>query len=179
MSIQLSYLEEEVKKIYHKLNIETPEDIDLERIAAAFRIWLHYEQRDSCMFQINGEYSVVLDARASPQEQWQDFVHELCHVLKHTGNQFHMNRMFRQLQEYQANSFMYHFCVPTFMLIKLKLPRLKSEVIKLLGDTFNVTYSFAAKRLEMYERKKFSDKIYSMRCKTWAIGCQEVKSLSY
>ncbi|MDJ1631941.1 hypothetical protein QNN00_23060 [Bacillus velezensis] len=47
------------------------------------------------MFQINGEYSVVLDARASPQEQWQDFVHELCHVLKHTGNQFHMNRMFR------------------------------------------------------------------------------------
>ncbi|MGV7012046.1 ImmA/IrrE family metallo-endopeptidase [Bacillus velezensis] len=166
MSIQLSYLEEEVKKIYCKLNIETPEDIDLERIAAAFRIWLHYEQRESCMFQINGDYSVVLDARASPQEQWQDFVHELGHVIKHCGNQFNMNRMFRQLQEYQANSFMYHFCVPTFMLEKISLPRMKSEVIKLIGDTFNVTYQFAAKRLDMYTRKQFSFLMYKQLFKT-------------
>lgn len=91
----------------------------------------------------NGLYSMVLDIQTLPQEQWQDFVHELAHVLKYAENPFNMNRMTRELQEYQANSFMYHFCVPTFMLEKLSLPRMQSEAIKLIGDTFNVTYPFA------------------------------------
>ncbi len=107
---------------------------------------------------------MVLDSRASRQQQWEDFVHELGHVIKHCGNQFNMNRMFRQLQEYQANSFMYHFCVPTFMLENISLPRMQSEAIKLIGDTFNVTYPFAAKRLEMYKRKLFSEKLYLVGC---------------
>ncbi|MGG0775989.1 ImmA/IrrE family metallo-endopeptidase [Bacillus rugosus] len=160
MTIQLSHLEEEVKKIYTKLNMLTPEEIDMERIAAAFQIWIHYERKGSSMFCINGLYSMVLDSRTSRQQQWEDFVHELGHVIKHCGNQFNMNRMFRQLQEYQANSFMYHFCVPTFMLEKISLPRMQSEAIKLIGDIFNVTYPFAAKRLEMYRRKQFSFMMY-------------------
>ncbi len=77
-----------------------------------------------------------------------------------------MNRLFRQLQEYQANSFMYHFCVPTFMLEKISLPRMQSEAIKLIGDTFNVTYPFAAQRLEMYRRKQFSFMMYKELYKT-------------
>ncbi|MED1016333.1 ImmA/IrrE family metallo-endopeptidase [Bacillus atrophaeus] len=134
----------------------TPEDIDLERIAAAFKRWIHYEKATSSMFCFNDLYSMVLDIRASPQEKWQGFVHELAHVPKHAGNQFNMNRMFRELQEYQANSFMYHFWVPTFMLEKISLPRMQSEAIKLIGDTFNATYLFAVKRLEMYKRKQLS-----------------------
>ncbi|MCY9166057.1 ImmA/IrrE family metallo-endopeptidase [Bacillus atrophaeus] len=156
MAIELSHLEDEVKKIYIKLNMLTPEEIDLERIAAAFKIWIHYEKTTSSMFCIKGLYSMVLDSRISRQQQWEDFAHELGHVIKHYGNQFNMNRMFRQLQEYQANSFMYHFCVPTFMLEKISLPRMQSEAIKIIGDTFNVTYPFAAKRLAMYTRKQFS-----------------------
>ncbi len=103
---------------------------------------------------------MVIDKRLSKQEQWQDFAHELCHVVKHYGNQFDMHRLFRELQEYQANSFMYHFCVPTFMLENLSLPSLQSEAIKLIGDTFNVTYSFAATRLEMFRRKSIAFALY-------------------
>lgn len=113
-------------------------------------------KKGSSMFCINGLYSMVLNSRTSHQQQWEDFVRELGHVIKHCGNQFNMNRMFRQLQKYQANSFMYHFCVPTFMLEKISFPRMQSEAIKLIGDTFNVTYPFTAKRLEMYKRKLFS-----------------------
>ncbi|MEC0419348.1 phage portal protein, partial [Bacillus subtilis] len=50
MTIQLSHLEEEVKKIYTKLNMFTPEKIDMERIAATFQIWIHYERKGSSMF---------------------------------------------------------------------------------------------------------------------------------
>ncbi|BBP87424.1 hypothetical protein BsIDN1_10420 [Bacillus safensis] len=42
----LSHLEEEVKKIYtKKKNMLTPESIDMERIAAALKIWLHFEKK--------------------------------------------------------------------------------------------------------------------------------------
>lgn len=47
MTIQLSHLEE-VKKIYTKLNMFTPEEVDMERIAAAFQIWIHYEKAAAC-----------------------------------------------------------------------------------------------------------------------------------
>ncbi|MCM3436803.1 ImmA/IrrE family metallo-endopeptidase [Bacillus licheniformis] len=156
MAVYLSMLEEDVKKTYVRLNIMQPEQINVEKIASAFNIFLHYEEADSSMFCVDGCYSIVLDNRLSPERQWEDFAHELCHVLKHYGNQFVMNKMFRQLQEFQANNFMYHFCVPTFMLSKINLPRLQSEAIKLIGDTFKVTYPFAARRLEMYRRKQFS-----------------------
>ncbi|MDA7028577.1 ImmA/IrrE family metallo-endopeptidase, partial [Bacillus sp. CLL-7-23] len=151
-----SILEEEIERIYMQLNIIEPEQINMDKIAESFNIYLHFEDVNSRMFCFNGYYSIVLDNKLSPEEQWQDFGHELCHVLKHSGDQFKMSFMFRQLQEFQANSFMYHFCVPTFMLENIKLPQLKSEAIKLIGDTFNVTYPFSAKRLEMYRRKQFS-----------------------
>jgi len=46
------------------------------------------------------------------------------------------------------------------MLQKLNLPSLQSEAIKLIGDTFNVTYSFASARLEMFRRKSFAFALY-------------------
>ncbi|WP_149865378.1 ImmA/IrrE family metallo-endopeptidase [Bacillus zhangzhouensis] len=32
----------------------------------------------------------LINTRLSPQEQWQDFGHELCHALRHEGNQLIM-----------------------------------------------------------------------------------------
>lgn len=49
MTIQLSHLEE-VKKIYTKLNMFTPEEVDMERIATAFQIWIHYEKKAAACF---------------------------------------------------------------------------------------------------------------------------------
>lgn len=40
------------------------------------------------------------------------------------------------------------------MLQKMRLPPLQSDAIKFIGDAFNVTYSFAARRLEIFERKQ-------------------------
>ncbi|MFE0508100.1 ImmA/IrrE family metallo-endopeptidase [Peribacillus butanolivorans] len=41
----------------------------------------------------------------------QEFAHELCHILRHDGNQIYMPKMFIKLQENQANYFTYHFCI--------------------------------------------------------------------
>ncbi|WP_411810215.1 ImmA/IrrE family metallo-endopeptidase [Bacillus altitudinis] len=34
--------------------------------------------------------TIIIDNRLSPQEQWQNFGHELCHALRHEGNQLIM-----------------------------------------------------------------------------------------
>ncbi|WP_411802274.1 ImmA/IrrE family metallo-endopeptidase [Bacillus haynesii] len=155
-----SHLEDWIENFYRKINITSPEQINFEYIAEMLGIRVYLKPVPSFSFKYYGKYRMVLDERKNRKEQWNDFAHELCHVLKHYGNQFIMNKMFRELQEFQANNFMYHFCIPTFMLSKISLPRLQSEAIKLIGDTFKVTYPFAAKRLEMYWRKQFSFACY-------------------
>lgn len=74
------------------------------------------------------------------------------------GVQYKLPPLFRELQENQANAFMYHFAVPSFMLKNIKLPATKRESISLISDLFQVTHPFAEKRLDMYIRKLLSDK---------------------
>ncbi|HLR80429.1 MAG TPA: ImmA/IrrE family metallo-endopeptidase, partial [Bacillota bacterium] len=83
------------------------------------------------------------------QKQWQDFGHELGHVLCHAGHQLKMNHMFLKYQEWKANNFMYHFCVPTFMLYQLKEVNVHNVM-----DLFNVEHEFACKRLASFSFKK-------------------------
>src|SRR5690606_40765347 len=92
----------------------------------------------------------VLLTNGTASEEWIEFGHEICHFLRHVGNQLIMHTLFRQLQEYQANYFAYHFCIPTFMLDKLF-----NYTIYDVMNLFNVDYDFASKRLEMYKNKFF------------------------
>ncbi|MET1032334.1 ImmA/IrrE family metallo-endopeptidase [Domibacillus tundrae] len=56
-----------------------------------------------------------------------------------------------QLQEWQANTFALHFCIPTFMLQKLDLPFHKQLAITEVAHIFGVAYTFAEERLALYE----------------------------
>ncbi|KXZ13404.1 phage portal protein [Bacillus nakamurai] len=150
----LTHLEEYVKNLYCRMGMTAPLHIDMQAIARELDIWIHFEDIPSMMLKRDGMYSIILNQRKSPEEQWEDFAHELCHVLKHTGNHFHMNKLFRELQEFQANQFMYHFCVPTFMLLNMELPQWRSHAVTLIAAAFRVTKSFAEKRLELFERRK-------------------------
>ncbi|GIO25296.1 ImmA/IrrE family metallo-endopeptidase [Oceanobacillus sp. J11TS1] len=88
--------------------------------------------------------------KGTPRQEWMMFGHEVCHYLRHCGIQLVMNKLFIDLQEYQANYFAYHFCVPTFMLDELKINSVKDIV-----DHFNVDYEFAWKRFEIYQNKHY------------------------
>ena len=86
-------------------------------------------------------------------EQWQDFGHELCHVLWHTGNQLVMPPLYRDYQEWKAFNFGMHVCVPTFMLDDMNFPRDFGGAVSLIQETFNVTYDFAEMRLEQWRQQ--------------------------
>ncbi|MEH7354030.1 ImmA/IrrE family metallo-endopeptidase [Neobacillus drentensis] len=149
-------LEDQVKKLYQHLSTIVPEEIDMIDIAAKLDIWLHFEDLSSKAIEHSGVYSMFIDRRLSPQQQWQDFGHELCHALMHSGNQLNLPLEFVMYQESKARNFALHFCIPTFMLERLDLPPIKKEAIEVISKTFNVELNFAKVRLEQWLQQQDS-----------------------
>jgi len=155
MKYQMTNLEKFIKNLFTNNNIFVPSDISMEKFADSFDIWIHYREQGSEMHCINGLYSIILDSRLTRQEQFQDFAHEFGHVIKHEGNQHLLAKEFIDLQEFQANNFMYHFCVPTFMLLNCALTNYLSiyDGIQFISKTFNVTENFAQKRVIHFQNQ--------------------------
>ncbi|WP_368532778.1 ImmA/IrrE family metallo-endopeptidase [Cytobacillus horneckiae] len=124
--------------------MEKPEDLDMHTIAKKLGIQIVYKKKS---FRFNNE--IVL-TKGTQQEEWMLFGHETTHYIRHCGNQLNMHPLFRDLQEFQANHFAYHFCVPTFM-----LEEIKGVTVHDIMNQFNVDFEFALNRLEMFKNKLF------------------------
>ncbi|WP_438312329.1 ImmA/IrrE family metallo-endopeptidase [Sporosarcina sp. FA9] len=157
-----SYLEDYIKKLYNKINITVPNQINMYVIADRLNIGLYPIDGSSEAIQIEGRQYIFINRNLSAQEQWQDFCHELCHILWHSGNQFAMPPPFREYQEWKADSFALHACIPTFMLRDIRLPRDPQEVIWVIQDTFNVSYEFAKIRLEQ-RRQQIGANLFQLK----------------
>lgn len=148
-----TYLEDFIRDLYQSLSIHVPTDIDMFEIARQLNIKLHFYDDGSTAVYQNGILRIFIDERISPQEQWQDFGHELCHLLKHYGNQLVLSTGLSteliKLQEYQADNFMHQFCVPTFMLLNYQVNDFCNinDGITFVSNVFNVTEEFARRRL--------------------------------
>src|SRR5699024_11021210 len=103
-----THLEEDIIKLYRVLSIDNPANICMETIANKLNINLIY---GIASFRLDNE---IIIKPSNSKKEWQDFGHEISHWLRHVGNQLNMHFLFRDLQEYQADYFAYHFCVPTF-----------------------------------------------------------------
>ncbi|WP_338788767.1 ImmA/IrrE family metallo-endopeptidase [Metabacillus sp. FJAT-53654] len=145
MKYNSNLLEDWIKDFYCKIDIYHPHQLDLSEIGARLGLYIHFERFSSRIY--NGE--IIIDSRLSPQEQWEDFGHELCHLLRHYGNQTYMTMPFLDYQETQAENFALHFCVPTFMLFKNQVANYVNvqDGIPFVTEKFNVTEKFAKKRL--------------------------------
>ncbi|WP_368657667.1 ImmA/IrrE family metallo-endopeptidase [Metabacillus halosaccharovorans] len=157
MNYQMTRLEQKIKEIYYELGIYLPHEIDPYHIANEYNVWIYFHDNVSEVYKrregTEDLYSMYLDERLSLQEQWQDFCHEFGHVVEHVGNQDKLRKPFKKLQERQANNFMYHFAVPTFMLLNYELANYHGDGITFIIEKFNVTREFAFKRLEMFRRQ--------------------------
>lgn len=143
-----SKTEDYVKKFLKRLFIVEPSGLSINRISASMNLTVKYWEFSSETVIRKSKCIVFLNEAQSEQAQWQEFTHELCHILWHVGRQEHLPKSFVELQEWQAEYFSYHLCVPTFML--QKIPKLSVQAIM---HTFNVERGFAEKRLEMYKSK--------------------------
>jgi Zn-dependent peptidase ImmA (M78 family) len=150
MTYVKSHLEDFIESLYTKISITSPEQLDIELIARRLNIEVGYSHKKSMCAEIGDIMMILLNENLSRVEQWQEFAHEVCHLLRHAGNQTELPFPFVQLQESQANSFALHFCIPTFMIEKLELTDHKQAAIAEIAQTFGVEYSFAEERLERW-----------------------------
>lgn len=137
-----------VKRIYESLSIDDPHELSIENLSSKMNICVNYWEFTSEITEFEGIYKIFINENLNVQQQWQDFGHELGHYLQHDGTQTNMYKLFLNHQESQAEYFSYHFCVPTFMLMKLI-----GATIYDVMNLFNVEFDFALKRLEMYQNK--------------------------
>lgn len=141
-------LEEYVTKLLNRINIYQPHHMTIEKVYSRLGLSVHYIPHDSMV--IAGK--IFLDNRKNDAALWQDFGHELCHALWHAGDQAFIPFSMREYQEWKAENFAQHLCMPTFMLNSITLPNNEKEAVWLLMETFGVEYWFAEKRLRQYIR---------------------------
>ncbi|CAN2247618.1 ImmA/IrrE family metallo-endopeptidase [Bacillus vallismortis] len=149
-----SHLEDWIEQLYRDINITRPEEINFERIAQALDILIVYNPETSFALRFNGMYTISLDSRKSRQEQWLDFAHEVCHDFRHMNDDKIMPKTWKRYLEFQANYFAYHFCIPTFMLRVMEIPRNKYDAAQVIAVAFKVPELFAMNRINMFFNKK-------------------------
>jgi len=144
-------IENFIRKLFLSHGIRTPDQLGVDNLIKKFQLDLEYHNTFSNYYE-----GTITIKKGSKQQEWQRFAHEICHHFRHCGDQTEMHKLFRQLQEYQAKHFAYHFCVPSFMLERIRLPPSYTDAVRLICTTFNVEPEFAARRLEMYKNKQLS-----------------------
>ncbi|MCU4932820.1 hypothetical protein CON17_11785 [Bacillus thuringiensis] len=162
-----THIEDYIKRLYDSFSIFTPDQIDMITIAQKLNIWVHFAPFGSRAICRDNLPSILIDNRNTNYHQWEDFGHELCHVLFHVGNQLYIPKLFLSYQEAKADNFMLHFCIPTFMLRTLDLPETRMETIQLIAKTFNVSFHIAERRVSHYENQLLASHlqtIFSQTC---------------
>lgn len=182
MNYVLTPLEEEIKKMYLSWGIRRPDQIELFKIAEKLDVWIHIADYESqAIEREEGLFSMVLDIYKSEPEQWEDFGHELAHILYHAGNQLHMSDSFADYQESKAENFALQFCIPTFMILESGLLSIKNqsvsflmetrnEMVLFLMETFNVTENFALKKLIHFERQVVGMQFHKAFCEAMKVA---------
>jgi Zn-dependent peptidase ImmA (M78 family) len=150
---QATPLEQWVESLYQQHGITSPAQLSMTNLAAKLHIWVYCMDMNSMAIEKDGLFSINVDRRLSVKEQWEDFLHELCHVLRHSGNQMVMPDRYVNWQEQDASSFQLYAAIPMSMLKKLALPDQKNEMVAFLAEEFQVTYRLANERIEQIQRR--------------------------
>lgn len=146
-----SHLEDWITDMYKQININHPDQIDIDLIAEFFNVTVFYKQMNSSFCVIGDISMVTVNEFKSYKEQKEDFFHELCHVLRHEGHQGKMPKMFMDLQEWDADRFATVAQVPPHMFEHINFESL--TLIQDVTETFNVTVDTATERLNYIERR--------------------------
>jgi Zn-dependent peptidase ImmA (M78 family) len=140
-----THLEDWIAHLYRVLDIFTPKDINHREICRPLHIHLAYKDVPSCSVEFGRFKCITLDKRKLNKMQREDFFHELCHLLRHNGDQLMMPKAFRELQEAQAETFTAYASLPYSMIKEYDLK--DRDIIYALSDDFEVSERLVVKRL--------------------------------
>lgn len=83
MRINYTHLEDYIKNLYLNIGITEPKQLEMKIIASRLHMKVLFVPfKSMCTGSL-----ICIDARLTKEQQWQQFGHELCHALWHSGNQ--------------------------------------------------------------------------------------------
>lgn len=148
---QETHLEQWINSKYQSSGLLDAVQHDIERIAEAFDIELVYAACPS--FSDNEERVIFLNKHTDDVMARVIFFHELCHVLRHAGDQRSMPSLFKDAQEAEADQFVLYAAVPFYMFEKLPVPDQRNEAIPYIADAFRIPLELAEQRLDQIQRR--------------------------
>lgn len=156
---KLSPLEQWIADKYLENSIFIPQDLNIHRIAAMFGGEIVYLRTKSHARWDDGtrEFLINLDSRLDEPDARGAFFHELCHPLRHTGNQTMLPKALKDLQETQAAIFQQYAAIPFFMVQELELPRFEREIPYYWAHVFNVPVTLASRRYHQIKARIFRE----------------------
>lgn len=146
-------LEQWVENLYRMHGITESQQLNIDEVSSRMNVWVYHLDQGSQTIDNNGLYSICVDRRLTKSEQWEDFLHELCHVVRHAGNQIRMPTGFLEMQETEAQMFQLYAAIPYFMLPE-RLPDIEHDILNYFMDHFGVTYELAELRLDQIRRRR-------------------------
>lgn len=153
-------LEQFVEKTYTDHGIHNPLQLTIEEVSRRLNVWIYYSVLGSkALERTDGLGSININKNKTSIKQWLDFLHELCHLLRHSGDQRIMPKQFTQAQEDEANNFVLYAAMPISMISKLSLPDNQTDAINFLASKFRVPLKLAKQRLEQIQRRIYQGKL--------------------
>ncbi|MED4783474.1 ImmA/IrrE family metallo-endopeptidase [Brevibacillus choshinensis] len=158
---KMSPLEQWITDKYTEHSIYTPKDLDIHRIASIFGGEITYlPTKSHARWEEDGtsEFMICLNSRLDEPHIRGEFFHELCHPLRHVGDQKMLPKAFRDLQETQASLFQQYAAIPIFMVSELDMPMYEKDFPYLWAHTFNIPVSLAARRYNQIKGRIYQEK---------------------
>lgn len=151
-----TWSEHAIFKLYKYLNINEPDQIDLERIAESCQIEVIRISGRSFITNhpIRSNWMLAcINSASSEPEQREKIAHEIFHCLAHVGNQLTLPISFIKLQESQSKVGAAHLLMPLWMLTNFDLTMEPRNLVYTLSNTFRVSYSFTIQRLQLLQNR--------------------------
>ncbi|NOU63148.1 ImmA/IrrE family metallo-endopeptidase [Paenibacillus sp. LMG 31461] len=150
---KLTDLELWINEHYLSGGILSASDMKIKAIADLFDIDIVYYEGPCVADWDDPDNNVIfIDSRQSFEEQREAFFHELCHPLRHIGNQEEMTESFIEFQEIQATQFQYCASLPIYLLQDY-MDASQKFLTKILAGDFMLSEKFVIRRLEQIKQR--------------------------
>ncbi|OME02062.1 hypothetical protein BSK54_12575 [Paenibacillus odorifer] len=155
---QMTVLEKWTEDLYKRLNLHQPSQISISYIAERLNIWVHYlDVRSKSIEASAGMYSLFIDNRLPANLQRLEFLHELCHLLRHGSD----NQTLRA-QEDESERFILYAAMPYSMISRMTLPEQREDAISYLAAEFQVPAELALQRIDQIQRRVFQGQLLAV-----------------
>jgi Zn-dependent peptidase ImmA (M78 family) len=137
-----------ISSIYQQHDITRPIDLTISNVSNIFNTdVLIYDGPVFAEWEDDVYSFIFLNQDIPTTEQKADFFHELCHPLRHTGCQNKLPKLFRDLQENQAQQFQLVAAMPIYLFNQVPSSLYYEHYINQLSYSFELPKNLVQKRL--------------------------------